>query len=146
MSDFITRDSGQRIEFATGSRRDTSEGKSRVDLIWEGFLIRIAALLVRGLKKYGKGNWKKGQPISRSYESSLRHLLMWKMGDKEEDHLAAVCFNIMSIMYVVDKVKTKDLPVRLMYEYENEEDEANDVNGWRFECADMLDYDPTIPF
>lgn len=34
--DYETKDSGQREEFATGSRRDTREGKGRFDLIpWE---------------------------------------------------------------------------------------------------------------
>lgn len=125
MVDYITRDSDNRIDFETGSKRDTNEGKWRIDLIWVGFLIRLAALLARGAKKYGEWNWSKGQPISRSYESALRHLIMWKAGDREEDHLAAVAFNIMSIMFAVDKVREGKLPISLLQ-----------IDGQWFECAD----------
>lgn len=123
---YTTNDSGERVDFSTGSKRDTNEGKSRVDLIWIGFLFRLGDLLARGAKKYGENNWMLGQPISRSYESALRHLLSWREGETTEDHLAAVCFNVMSIMYVVAMVKLGKLPMTLM----------QDTTGY-FNCADM---------
>lgn len=41
MADFETKDSGKREEFATGSRRDTREGKGRFDLIPWGIVARF---------------------------------------------------------------------------------------------------------
>ena len=35
--DYITKDSGERLEFTTGSLRDTQKGKPRIDLIDLGF-------------------------------------------------------------------------------------------------------------
>jgi hypothetical protein len=133
MGNFVTKDSGARVEFPTGSRRDTSEGKWRVDLIWVGFLVRLGDLLARGAKKYDVNNWQLGQPIDRSYQSALRHLLMWKDGETSEDHLAAVCFNIMSIMYVAAKVKLGNLPMTLMMAL----DKDGNATDKYFECADM---------
>lgn len=43
MADFETKDSGKREEFATGSRRDTREGKGRFDLIPWGIIRQLRA-------------------------------------------------------------------------------------------------------
>ena len=127
--DYVTKDSGNRQEFGTGSKRDTNEGKHRFDLIWVGLLIRLAALMARGAKKYGENNWMKGQPISRYWESLLRHAYAWKNGDDpEEDHLAAIVFNVMGIMYTVAMVKAGMLPVELM---------KNEDGTW-FDCQDTV--------
>lgn len=194
MSDFITKDSGQRHQFVTGSQRDTEEGKpdytnksyddllalvtaklgvdeelafvnpkapvgieEKVEYIpdqvvslvkwrWDevdkycgrihrlktallGHLIlaltprtlgmavviaarlleheeamayttgswvsRVEGLLERGAVKYSKDNWMLGQPMSRVRRSGLRHYIQWIEGEKDEDHLAAVFFNLM---------------------------------------------------
>ena len=62
---YVTKDSGKRQEFATGSRRDTDEGKPRYSLIPPEPLKRLAMLYVRGAEKYDDHNWVKGQPTSR---------------------------------------------------------------------------------
>lgn len=49
--------------------------------------------------KYGERNREKGQPIERLYESANRHLMQYAMGEKDEDHLAAVMFNIQAILH-----------------------------------------------
>lgn len=112
--DFVVKDSGQRINFDTGSVRDTNEGKPRYDLIGRHFLRRLADHLTKGAKKYGERNWEKGQPVSRSYESALRHLIQWRDGDTAEDHLAAVAFNVGSIIHVQEQVKLGLLPDNLL--------------------------------
>ncbi len=111
---FIVKDSGARIEWETGSKRDTNEGKPRYDLIGRHMLRRLANHMGLGAKKYGEHNWEKGQPVSRSYESALRHLLQWRDGDTSEDHLAAVAFNIGSIIHVQEEVANGRLPVSLI--------------------------------
>ena len=109
MSDFITKDSGQREEFQTGSRRDTQRGKPRYDLIPICALKRVADLYARGAEKYGDNNWQLGQPFRRTYSSLLRHLFQWAEGDREEDHLAACCWATLSLMYYENKILSGEL-------------------------------------
>lgn len=97
--DYITKDSGKRIDYETGARRDTEDGKPRYDLIDVTMLKRLAELMARGAEKYGDHNWKLGIPSERFLSSGLRHFYQYIEGDKTEDHLAAVIFNVMGIMY-----------------------------------------------
>lgn len=110
---FITKDSGSRQEFESGMVRDTQEGKPRYDLIPTGPLRRLADLYARGAEKYDDDNWKKGQPYSRAYASLFRHLMQWRNGDTDEDHLAAVAWNAFTLMYYEDnKPELDDLSDR----------------------------------
>lgn len=99
MTDFITKDSGKREEFATGSKRDSREGKGRFDLIPPAPLWRLAKLYERGAIKYGDKNWEKGQPSSRYLDSCMRHLVCYMSGMRDEDHLAAVAWNAFGMMW-----------------------------------------------
>ncbi len=100
---FVTKDSGKRQNFETGMVRDTQEGKPRYDLIPVEGLRRLADLYARGAEKYDDDNWKKGQPFSRVYASLFRHMMAWREGDRSEDHMAAVAWNAMAIMYYEEK-------------------------------------------
>lgn len=99
---FETKDSGQREKYPSGAMRDTEEGKPRYDLIPGLPLKRLAELYARGAKKYGDWNWSQGVPSSRCYSSALRHLMQYNLGEKDEDHLAAVVFNVFCLMYFED--------------------------------------------
>lgn len=108
--EFVTKDSGERQEFETGMVRDTQTGKPRYDLVPVEAVERVAMLYMRGAEKYVENNWKKGQPYSRTYASLLRHIYAWRKGDTEEDHLAAVIWNAMSLMwYEQNKPELDDL-------------------------------------
>lgn len=107
------KDSGVRQEFETGSVRDTQEGKGRYDLIPVSMLIRLAKHYENGAKKYGDRNWEKGQPLSRYYNSALRHLFYWFLGLTDEDHLAAAIWNITAILDHEISIETGSLPVSL---------------------------------
>ena len=98
MSDYVTKDSGKREEFSTGSRRDTQDGKPRYSLIPPKGLYRLAMLYVRGAEKYDDHNWVKGQPTSRILDSLMRHVEAYRLGEKTEDHLAAIAWNAMALM------------------------------------------------
>ena len=98
-SKFVTKDSGVRIHFASGAKRDTQEGKPRYDLIPPLALKRIAELYARGAVKYNEHNWSLGISQQRMFSSAFRHLMQFALGEKDEDHLAAVCFNVMGIMH-----------------------------------------------
>lgn len=104
---FITKDSGERENFETWAVRDTSKWKLRWDLIPVEALKRVAGIYTRGAEKYDDNNWKKGIPVSRMYESALRHLMSWRLNpNSEEDELAAVIFNLLGIMYFQETGRT----------------------------------------
>jgi len=90
--------------FEGGSIRDSRAGKGRFDLISPIVLQRLACHFENGANKYSERNWELGQPLSRYYDSAMRHLnsyLMAKLLGKEieEDHLAAAMWNIHCIIH-----------------------------------------------
>lgn len=97
--EFETKDSGVREGFDGGAVRDTQNGKSRYDLIPPGPLRRLALLYARGAEKYDEHNWTKGIPVSRCIASLMRHVFQFICGDTDEDHGAAILFNVMCIMH-----------------------------------------------
>lgn len=107
--EFETKDSGRREEFQTGSRRDTREGKGRFDLIPAYPLFRLADLYERGAAKYGDRNWEKGQPLGRYLDSAFRHLMNYQDGDRSEDHLTAVVWNIFGYLWTEEMIRRGQL-------------------------------------
>jgi hypothetical protein len=103
---YETKDSGERAEFKGGMVRDTNKGKPRFELcLAQGLpyekqmLTRFAHLMARGAEKYEAWNWMKatmGPEMDRYKESAFRHLMQWICGETDEDHAAAVWFNIMA--------------------------------------------------
>jgi len=94
---YNTKDSGERIVYSTGMQRDVQTDKPRYDLVDMEMLRRWAELMARGAVKYGDHNWKKAsthEELDRFKASALRHMLQWFNGDIDEDHGAAVFFNI----------------------------------------------------
>ena len=95
--DYETLDSGEREEFDSGMRRDTAKGKPRYDLIPIKMLRRWADLMARGAEKYGDRNWEKANgrlELARFRSSAARHFMQWMNAEQDEDHAAAVLFNI----------------------------------------------------
>lgn len=108
MKKFITKDSGKRVDFKSGMRRDIADGKPRFDLIWQPGLLRLAELYARGAKKYGPRNWQLAnspEELERFKSSAYRHFFQWFNEQDDEDHMAAVCFNLFAAEYVKDKLK-----------------------------------------
>ena len=103
---FVTLDSGKHVEYESGMRRDTNEDKAKFELLLakgvryeEQMLTRVAELMTRGAVKYGERNWEKAEGVeelSRFKESAFRHLIQWLCNDMQEDHAAAVIFNIIA--------------------------------------------------
>lgn len=101
---YKTKDSGQREQFSSGSRRDTRVGKGRYDLISTVGMKRLADLYERGADKYEDRNWEKGQPISRLMDSLIRHAFNYLDGEDTEDHLAAIAWNAFAAMHMEDRL------------------------------------------
>ncbi len=122
MKKYVTKDSGKRQEFQTGSKRDTREGKGRFDLISPHALWRLAGVYERGAQKYGDRNWEKGQPLSRYFDSAMRHLTEVLMGLEDEDHAAQAMWNITAYIHTEEMIRLGKLPKELddMPKYEKE--------------------------
>lgn len=118
MAEFETKRSGDLMQFESGMVRDTSTGKTMWDLTADGpMLKRWAELLTRGAvgdpnatppkKGYGARNWMKasGDPeLARFKESAFRHFMQWYRDERDEDHGAAVFFNINGAEYVRERL------------------------------------------
>ena len=106
--EFVVKDSGARQQFASGMVRDVTTGKTEYGLVLDGPLFeRWAAHLTKGAVKYEKRNWMKASgpdELERFRESALRHFLQWYAGETDEDHAAAVCFNLNGAEYVRDRL------------------------------------------
>jgi len=107
--DFIIKDSGERAQFASGMVRDVTTGK----LDWWRLLVgpmarRLVAHVTKGAVKYpdvrpGVPNWTLAAgaaELARFKDSAFRHFIQWYEGDTDEDHAAAVIFNVNGAEYV----------------------------------------------
>ena len=121
---YVTKDSGERTEFGTGSVRDTEADKLDYTLLPFRALSRFVALLTRGAAKYGRHNWTKGQSMARAERSLFRHLIAYQAGQHDEDHMAAVVFNACVILDHEERIAAGELPERL-----DDRDEHRCVNG-----------------
>jgi hypothetical protein len=114
---YTTKDSGKRSEFESGMVRDTSEGKPRFNLIMpegvpykEQLLTRWAELMARGAEKYSDRNWEKAEGKAEedhAKESLLRHTMQFIHGEDDEDHGAAILFNVQEIALIRWKRQNK---------------------------------------
>ncbi len=114
---YTTKDSGKREEFPSGMRRDTQDGKPRFDLVVPKgvpypaqMLTRWADLMARGANKYGDRNWEKGNgqdELVRAKASAFRHFMQWICDEDDEDHAAAVLFNVQQVEVLKWKVNNE---------------------------------------
>lgn len=154
VTDFVTKDSGERQEFKSGMVRDTQNGKLRHDLSFDGPLFwslfgdtkfktlvkaaeswytcggldaaarvvhaladlegglfvvvdRHAALMMRGAVKYSEKNWMKAngeEELKRFVISFCHHLKQYLNGETDEDHMAALYFNMNGAEFVREKL------------------------------------------
>jgi hypothetical protein len=95
---YDVKDSGKRVTFAGGMVRDVTDDKINWSLVADGPMLRRWAVhMTKGAKKYEARNWMKAQGEAehlRARESAFRHFMQWYHGATDEDHAAAVFFNI----------------------------------------------------
>jgi hypothetical protein len=108
-NNFTVNDSGKREEFSSGMVRDTEDGKPDYTRCLDGPMFeRWAEHLAKGAAKYpdvtpGMANWLLAdgtKELTRFEKSAMRHFIQWLRGDRDEDHAAAVFFNINGAEYV----------------------------------------------
>lgn len=118
LAKYITKDSGKREEYDSGMVRDTQDGKPRFDLLVprdvpysDQFLTRVAGLLGRGAEKYSDRNWEKAggnEELERFKSSAFRHFFQWLNDESDEDHAAAVVFNLLAYETILYKLKAQN--------------------------------------
>jgi hypothetical protein len=105
MNDFITKDSGVRQDYPSGMSRDSQDDKPDFSLMFPDMpyelqpLTRFADLMTRGAVKYGRRNWQMAnsvEELERFRASAFRHFIQWHCGETDEDHMAAVMFNLLA--------------------------------------------------
>jgi len=109
-TEFEVKDSGKRQEYASGMRRDTQEGKPDYTLVNEAAFTRWAMHMTIASAKYGRGNYllaDSPEELDRFKASAYRHMVQWQRGDVDEDHMAAVMFNLAAAEMVKRKLLDK---------------------------------------
>ncbi len=89
-----------------GGNRDNADDKLDYTLVPIEALNRLVRHYMNGLKKYGRDNWKKlslPADIERYKQSMYRHLIQYLENKKDEDHLAAIVWNAMCLIYFEEK-------------------------------------------
>lgn len=109
----ILPDTGSRRSWDTGAVRDASEGKPEITQIYPEALLRLAKRGTDGAKKYEDYNFTKGIPLKTYVDSLYRHLAAYQSMDTSEDHLAAIMWNAMGLMFTEDRIGDGVLPPEL---------------------------------
>lgn len=111
------KDSGERITYSSGSMRDPSTGKIKWSRVTFGPMLRRWAMhLTNAEAKYpdptpGVPNFtliETEEERIRYKESALRHFMSWFYEETDEDHAAAVFFNINGVGIIDEKRKAKE--------------------------------------
>lgn len=107
-----------RVAFEGGGMRDSQDDKPRFDLLLpelvpyeDQSLTRVARLMARGAEHYEDRNWEKFDDqaaLDRARSSAFRHFMQWFSGETDEDHAAAVQFNIQAAEYVQWRMEQGD--------------------------------------
>jgi hypothetical protein len=102
-----TKDSGEKRVHASGMVRDQDAGKPAFHLMLpkgvpfeDQMLTRLAGLYARGADKYGDRNWElscTAEDEEHIAGSLFRHLIHLLCGDTDEDHAAAVMWNVVAL-------------------------------------------------
>lgn len=107
---FTIKDSGRRETFPTGMNRDVETDKTDWTLIYDGpMLKRWADHLTKGARKYKARNWMLAatpEELERFRRSLSRHYHQYMDGETDEDHAAAIFFNVNGIEYVKPRIET----------------------------------------
>ena len=95
--------------FSSGARRDSDKGKHKFTYLPFDILGRVADHYEEGAKKYGDHNWRKGIPSTTIMDSLLRHVAAYYQGQDDEDHLSAIVFNTLCLIYNEDKMSDNEV-------------------------------------
>lgn len=107
-TEFTIRMTDERVS-STGVSRDTTEGKINYALVYDGpMLKRWAEHLTKGAKLHGARNWTKAstqEDFERFREGAARHFAQVMEGLTDEDHMAAVYFNLNGMALAQERIR-----------------------------------------
>jgi hypothetical protein len=96
------------VELPSGMRRSNTAGKTDYTLVLDGPMFeRWARHMTAAVPSKGKRNWMNAseeEDLQRFREGFLRHAVQWLRGDDDEDHAAALFFNVTGVEYVKDQL------------------------------------------
>jgi hypothetical protein len=111
---YPVKDSGKRFESSDGMVRDTSENKPQFTLMFpkgvpyeEQLMTRVADLYHKGGVKYGARNWEKScteESLAKHEDCLMRHVVKFLLGMEDEDHAAAVVWNVNAVLLTRRKI------------------------------------------
>jgi len=87
----------------------SESGRGRFDLLPWLAIMRVAQRAELGAALYGEDNWRHGLPPARFFSSAVRHLAQWRLGQTDEDHLAAAAWNLLALIEVLDSGTMKSV-------------------------------------
>ena len=111
--DALTESTEKLTVFNTGAVRCSDADSERYDLITPVGLRRLAMTYARGASRYGARNWEKGIPASNLLNHAIRHIVLYMLGDKSEDHLVHAAWNLLAIVHFEEvNPELIDIPAR----------------------------------
>ena len=88
-------------KFESGATRSSDADSERYDLMSPFAAQRAAKIYAEGAEIHGERNWEIAE--AEFFDVCLnhleRHLILWKQGDRSEDHLAKIRVNADFIMH-----------------------------------------------
>lgn len=90
--------------FSTGSRRDCDDSKPKFSRLMWTALEEVARVHEYGDSHYGRGNWRKGQPITSTIDSGMRHAKAVLNGEDRDPktnllHAAHAAWNMLLVVH-----------------------------------------------
>lgn len=113
----VGRPTINKMDYEGGGEREVQGDRPRFDLLMPDavpynsqLLTRIAIHMAKGAEKYSARNWEKFQgheELERAQAALGRHFMQYMTDDDtdDEDHAAAIYFNIMAIEYIKGKIR-----------------------------------------
>lgn len=89
--------------FPSGAKRDSDKDKPYCHNLQGYTRLRFGYHTRMGANKYGDGNFLLGMPKDQAIQSNDRHWAKYLAGDRTEDHLSAMIFNLQLIMLNEEK-------------------------------------------
>lgn len=124
-----------QVQFDSGMIRDQEEGKiDFTNILWGPMLVRWAAHLTLAKKRYpdaklGIPNWTLAageEELIRFKRSAFRHFLQWMSGANDEDHAAAIFFNVNGAEYVQQRMYLDRLKETISADNDNDSGSVGD--------------------
>ena len=101
----------EHVVYESGMVRGDDTGKPDYTLVDLALLERWAAHLTAQVPLKGRDNWRLArtpEDLQRFRASAFRHFIQWLRGDTDEDHAAAILFNIAGAEHVSAQLATPE--------------------------------------